>query len=522
MRRLIRVVAPPALLVLALAGCGGSSGGSGGGSPAATGKTLHLALSADPSPLDPDTYYEAEGLQITTAAYQGLLTYAPNSTTLVGALATKWTMSPDGKTYTFTLRPNVKFSDGTAFDAAAMQASFARRSALNGGPSYMLADVASTSAPNPLTFVVTLKNPVAPFLDYLASPYGPVAVSPAAVRTHAVGNDRAAAWLAGHSDGTGPYQLTSVVKSTKYVLTVNPNYWGPKPYYTEVDFAVVPDFSTQSLELQGGQLDMVLHGLNTRDYSSIAAQSGFQVQNFPTLFKVQAWVNPKSAVFGPMPAREALEKSLDTTALTRQIYGDRATPSTQYYPNGMLPDGAVPDTWTPSPSALGTAVSADKNAKVVIGYYGDNSLQQLADTLQVQLQHAGLSATVRPYNAAQVFALPTTPAQRPDLLLAAMNPDAAHVDTWMSVYQEAHAPVNFLGCAVPAADALAQQARNTADAAQSQALYIKAAKDYQASLCWIDIADLHDTIAAAGALTGWQHELPWVFTVDLATLKPKK
>jgi peptide/nickel transport system substrate-binding protein len=519
MRRHIRVIVPPALLVLALAGCSGSGGGS---SPAATSKTLNLALSADPSPLDPDTYYEAEGLQITTAAYQGLLTYAPNSAKLVGELATKWTVSPDGTTYTFTLRPHVKFSDGTAFNAAAMQASFARRAALNGGPSYMLADVASTSAPNPLTFVVKLKKPVAPFLDYLASPYGPVAVSPTAARMHTLGNDRGAAWLAGHSDGTGPYQLTSVVKSTKYVLTLNPHYWGPKPYYTEVDFAVVPDFSTQSVELQGGQLDMVLHGLNTRDYSSIAGTPGFQVQNFPTLFKVQVWVNPKSAVFGPMPAREGLKKSLDTTALTKQIYGGRAAPSTQFYPDGMLPDGTVPDTWTPDPPALAAAVSADKNAKVVIGYYGDNSLQQLADTLQVQLQHAGLSATVRPYDAAQVFALPTTPAQRPDLLLAAMNPDAAHVDTWMSVYQEAHAPVNFLGCAVPAADNLANQARNTANAAQSQALYIQAAKDYQASLCWINIADLHDTIAAVGSLTGWQHELPWVFTVDLATLKPKK
>lgn len=138
-------------------------------------------------------------------------------------------MSPDGKTYTFTLRPNVKFSDGTPFDAAAMQASFARRKALNGGPSYMLADVASTSAPNPLTFIVTLKKPVAPFLDYLASPYGPVAVSPAAARMHTAGNDRGAAWLASHSDSTGPYQLTTVVKSTQYVLTQNPHYWGPKP-----------------------------------------------------------------------------------------------------------------------------------------------------------------------------------------------------------------------------------------------------------------------------------------------------
>jgi peptide/nickel transport system substrate-binding protein len=312
MRTATSALALALVLGAALTAC---SANSPSATSTSTSTTLRLALSADPAPLDPDTYYEAEGLQITTAAYQGLLTYKPDSPEIAGLLAKSWKVSADGKTYTFALRTDVKFSDGTAFDAAAMKASFERRVTLAGGPAYMLAEVDSLDAPTPATFVVHLKKPVAPFLDYLASPYGPVAVSPAAVKANAAGGDHGAGWLAAHTAGTGPYQLSSVVKSTRYVLTANTHYWGVKPRFTQVDFAVIPDFSTQSISLQGGQLDMVLHGLNTRDYAAIEQNPGFQVQHLPTLFKTQIWVNPDSAVFGPRAARQAL--SLDPPSEVR-------------------------------------------------------------------------------------------------------------------------------------------------------------------------------------------------------------
>jgi peptide/nickel transport system substrate-binding protein len=509
-----------AVIVIAgmLAGCG--SAGAQSDATAGSASTLRMALSADPSPLDPATYYEAEGLQITTSTYEGLLTYAPNSSRLIPQLATSWDISPDALTYTFHLASGVKFSDGSTFDAAAMKSSFEREIALKGGPSYMLAEVASIDAPDADTFVVKLDKPVTPFLDYMASPYGPKAVSPTAVAAHTVKGDSAAAWLGTHSAGTGPYVLSKVVTGTQYVLTTNQYFHGRKPAYSTVNFAIVPDFSTQSLELQSGELDVVLHGLSTMDYTSLAANSNLRVHNFPTLAKTQIWINPASEVFGDMKARQALKTSINNSTLTRKIYGDRGTASTQLFPNSMLPDGAVADTWKPHASALKTALVSDKGKSVVVGYYGDGSLQEMANAVQVQLQQAGVSATVREYNPAQVFALPTDPTQRPDLLIATMNPDAVNVDTWISVYMEAAAPVNFLGCSAPAADALADTARNTPDAATATSLYEKAGAVYRDSLCWIDVSDIFDTIAASKSVTNMQHQLPWLFTIDLAALKP--
>lgn len=376
------------------------------------------------------------------------------------------------------------------------------------------------STPGPLTFIVHLKQPVAPFLDYLASPYGPLMTSPSAVARHARNGDHAAAWLADHTAGTGPYVLTSVRKGADYVMEYNTYYSGPKPYFTKLVFSVIPDFSTQLIDLENGQLDMVLHGLSTAEYRSLSTNPKFTVQNPPALFKAQVWINPASKEFGPAAGRRALQAALNVQQLTAEAFGARGTPSTQFYPTGMLPSGAVPDTSSYHPGQLAAYASRDKGKNVVIGYYGDNSLQQLASQIQVILQNASINATVQPENPAQVFALPTTPTARPDLLVASMNPDAAHPDTWSRIYGYSNGAVNFLGCSVPAADRMLNAGLVNPRPAASQADYIAAGKLYRDSLCWLNIADIHDTIAAQAGLCGWQHELPWVFVTRFATLQP--
>ncbi|MDT5340135.1 MAG: peptide/nickel transport system substrate-binding protein, partial [Mycobacterium sp.] len=142
-----------AALLLASTACSGTSNSPTDNGASTT--TVRTPLMSDPPPLDPDVFYQPEGLLIMTSAYQGLLQYAPGSTKIAGLLAMKWTMSPDGLTYTFTLRDGVKFADGTPFDSAAAKASFQRRIAMAAGPSYMLADVKDMQTPDRLTFVVT-------------------------------------------------------------------------------------------------------------------------------------------------------------------------------------------------------------------------------------------------------------------------------------------------------------------------------------------------------------------------------
>jgi peptide/nickel transport system substrate-binding protein len=507
-----------AIAVLAMTGtaCSGSTNNATDNTTLTS--SVRTPLLSDPPPLDPDTFYQPEGLLIMTSAYQGLLHYAPASTTIEGLLATKWTVSPDGLTYTFTLRPGVKFADGTPFNSAAAKASFQRRIDMASGPSYMLAQLKDMQAPDPMTFVVTLKKPVAPFLDYLASPYGPLMTSPTAVAQHAAGGDNATAWLASHSAGTGPYALTEALPADHYTLSANTNYWGTAPQIKTVTLPVMTATAVQRLQLEQGQLDMILHGLSKGDYEAVAAGSKTEVLQQNALVKALVMVNPASSVFGPLRARQALSAGLDQTALTTQVFGQQGSPSTQFYPTGMLPDGAVPDQHQHDPSEL-TALGS-KGGKVVIGYpTGDSTLQDLANQIQVILQQAGLTPTIQDFPSGQFFALNEHPEQRPDLLLASFNPDAAHPDTWSRIYQYTNAPVNLQGCSVPAADALLDEGSAEPDHAKSQALYIEAAKAYRDSVCWVNLADLHNSVATRKGYSDWQGQPAWMWDTDFSTLK---
>ena len=517
MKNMTAVTSLAVTVVLALTGtaCAGSSNGPSDG--AAATSTIRTPLLSDPPPLDPDSFYQPEGLLIMTSAYQGLLQYTPGTTRLEGLLAPKWTVSSDGLVYTFNLRPGVKFADGTPFDSAAAKASFQRRIDLAGGPAYMLADVKDMQTPDPLTFVVGLTKPVAPFLDYLASPYGPLMTSPTVVAQHTSGNDHAAGWLASHTAGTGPYELTEAVPASHYTLSANKNYWGPQPRITTVSLPVIAVTAVQRLQLGSGQLDMILHGLSKGDYESLAGGANTEVLQQDALVKAEVMINPASQVFGSRDARAALSAGLDQNALTKTVFGAQGSPSTQFYPVGMLPDGAVPDTHAVDPSKL--AALGAKGGDVTIGFpTGDSSLQDLANQIQVILQKAGLAATIRDFPSAQFFALNEHPEQRPDLLLASFNPDAAHPDTWSRIYQYTNAPVNLQGCSVPDADKLLDQGSAEPDRAKSQALYVDAAKAYRDSLCWVNLADLHNSVAAHKGYSGWQGQPAWMWDTDFSTL----
>jgi peptide/nickel transport system substrate-binding protein len=91
-------------------------------------KVLDLAFTSDMNPPDPDANYQLQGNTVMLALYEGLLEYSPEGTTdIVGRLAESWEVSDDNLTYTFTLRENLTFADGTPLDSTALLRGFERR-----------------------------------------------------------------------------------------------------------------------------------------------------------------------------------------------------------------------------------------------------------------------------------------------------------------------------------------------------------------------------------------------------------
>jgi peptide/nickel transport system substrate-binding protein len=516
-------IAAAVALTLLLAACGSkSTSSSTPSSTASASRDLKIGFVSDMQVPDPDIFYEVEGNLVVTSVYEGLVRYKPDSTEIEGALATDWTVSPDGMTYTFKIRPGVTFASGAPMDATSWVKSFKRRTDVNSAPAYMLADVASTSATDPQTFVVKLKNPVSPFLDYLAAPYGPKAVD-FTVLDKQGGSDFGQSYLATHSAGTGPYVISKFEVGQGYQLTSNPTYWGGAPFYETVDISIIPDMATQRLKLESGELDMVLHGMPVADVESFRSQPGFQVMQFPVLLKTAIAANPNKGPFQSAALRKALQESIDKSALTQQIYQSQATASAQIYPAGMLPSSMAQDVSTINPDALKAAVDAlpADQRKVDMGYSEDEggTIPRIAETVAAQLKTAGLDVTVRGIPIAQVFDLPNQTATAPDLLMWTFNPDAAHPDTWIRIFMNTKGSLNFLQCSVPEADALMDQGLVATDKTAMQDLYGKAGDAVVASGCFTTVADNQDVVISRSGITGFVHQLPTPYTVRLKDLK---
>jgi len=481
--------------------------------------TLHLAFAADMQVPDPDIFYELEGNAVVTSVYEGLVRYKPNSIQVEPALATSWTVSPDGLTYTFHLRPGVKFHDGTTMDSTAVMGSFERRTAVNSSPAYMLAAVNHYETPDPLTFVVVLNQPVSAFFDYLAAPYGPKVQSPAVLAAHA-GTDNAQSWLTTHDDGTGPFTISSFLPGQEYTLSRFDSYWGGKPYIQTIDIKIIPDITTQRLELEGGQLNMILHGLSTQDVAALSGNSKLEIHQFPANLKTLLFVNSNKGIFTSLALRTALRSAINKSAIVTSVYGSRATVSNQIYPTGELPTSLAADTPKYNPSLLAKAVAKLSNKSILLEYdTQDATNQRVADFVQTELQNDGLKVTERGIPISQVFDLPNHPDQAPDLLIDSTNPDASHPDTWVRIYMNTAGSLNYLQCSVPAADAAMDRGLHSLSPSAIQAAYGQAGSLIAQSGCFDTIADVKETVVAQKGYSDYIHQLPTLFTIRFGDLK---
>ncbi len=501
-------------LLVAMAGCGAktksAAGGKGGGD------VLRIPYLADMSVPDPDVFYDIEGNSVILSAYQGLVRYAPDSTRIVPNLATSWTIAPDRLTYTFHLRPGVKFHDGTALTAAAVKRSFERRLAVGQAPAYMVKPIAEMLTPSALTFVVKLKHAVDPFMAYMASSWGPKIIGPQALVTHA-GSDHAQKWLRTHEDGTGPFALTAFERGRQYVLTRSATYWGPKPYFRRVLIKITPDIGTQRLELQNGDLDAVLHSFPASELSSLP--SSIKVERKDSFLQLLLYVNTHKAPFSAAAARTGLRSTVDVNKLVSAAYAGTATQASGPYPPGLLADQPkLP--YAPDPAAAKAAAGKASTKNLTLAYTSDESgvLRRASELLQAQLSGAGYHVTLKEVQLPQVYGFVKSLGSAPDLLLTTNTPDAANPDTWARILFYSSGGLNFFGFKDPAINSELDQAVS-APPARATALYEQVGRRVLDSNAMFFLGNVKDVFALDKSLTGVEHvpAYPWRF--DFGTLR---
>ncbi|HEV2282169.1 MAG TPA: ABC transporter substrate-binding protein [bacterium] len=286
----------------------------------AGGKTLSVAMLLNIHTLDPGRTLENATNNIDHVTYDALVTFeGEDLKTIRPSLATKWAVSPDGLTYTFTLRPNVKFASGNPMTAADFKWSFERLMNIKGNGAWLLDGVSSVEAPNPMTLVIKLSRPKPAQLAIMTTPsLSPVDTKVVTAQGGDAGSDakekdKAEAYLNAHSAGTGAFVLESYVPNQEIIMVKNPNYWrGP----SSVDRVVVRNIiepSAQALMVQKGDIDIAVN-IQADQARRLRHADGVVVKSSPELNVVNVIINTNPQVSGPFASpkvREAIRYAID-------------------------------------------------------------------------------------------------------------------------------------------------------------------------------------------------------------------
>jgi peptide/nickel transport system substrate-binding protein len=289
MTRLLAILTTLALVLGACAGSPGPSGGSSGGaassSPSAAkptyGGTITFGLENDVSNLDPMRSSLFVDRNIHYAMYDSLVRVSPKGD-IIPWLADKWTTADDGKSVTFTLRKDVKYHDGTVFDAESVKWNIDRyRTTAGSSRTGDLAAVESVTVVDASTVRFNLKLAFAPLLAALVDRAG-MMVSKSV--ENAMGPDFT---LKPFKAGTGPFILTEAVKADHYTLEKNPSWWGKDsdgnrlPYLEKIIVRPITDPDIRLTNLRTANVH-VLNGLSGKDVPAVKSDPTLNYQETPS------------------------------------------------------------------------------------------------------------------------------------------------------------------------------------------------------------------------------------------------
>ncbi|GHO70791.1 peptide ABC transporter substrate-binding protein [Ktedonobacter sp. SOSP1-52] len=361
------------LLAVLVAACGGNSGGSGStGSKLSDDKQVYVNASqtaglSDLATLDPALSTDAPSISAIDLMFTGLVQLDDNLK-VYGELAQSWTTSKDGRTWTFKLRPGIKFSDGNPITADDVIFSIDRalkpelKSTV--APSYLglvkdsdkrfagkvptlIND--SLFAPDPSTVKIITNQNAQYFLDALTYSTSYV-VEKSFVQKY---GDTAFLKHLGEGGCSGPFKLDQY-NSGKYASFVpNSNYWGSKPQLKKVVLPFYKDPQTAYKAFQTNQLDLA--NVPPANLDQARALPNNQYRQVPQLTIDYFAMNYLAKPFNNIKIRQAFALAVDKSAIEKSIYKGARLATNHIVPQGM--PGYNPDLKGP---AGVTSVKGDK------------------------------------------------------------------------------------------------------------------------------------------------------------------
>lgn len=325
-KRLLALLLGSALALGALGGCGQNEDStvSTVGTGAAKNELVFVNY-RDIRDLNPHLY--AGEMYAQSILYDTLVSITEDG--YAGCLAESWTVSEDGRVYTFKIREGVTFSDGTVCDANAILANFNAIIANKERHTWleMMNLLVGVSAPDEHTFVIELSQAYYPMLTELGCIRPFAMISPNCM-TDGQTKDGVNGYI-----GTGPYVLTDFVTDEYAVFERNETYWGEAPAIEKITVKVIPDNQTRIMALESGEIDLIF-GKNMLDADAIQQyvdSEKFKVGLSDPTSTRHIVLNTTNDVLSDVAVRQALQHATNRQAISEGIFYGLEQPADTLY-----------------------------------------------------------------------------------------------------------------------------------------------------------------------------------------------
>ncbi len=391
-----------ATLALSLAACSstdapaGDASGAASGAPVEYRDTLYVGVSGDQDTLDPQVNVTND--KVLRLMYDGLLTFDQEGN-VVAALAESWEPSEDYMTWTFNLRQDVMFADGSQFNSADVVATFERLMTGNYRYSSRFEFIGSVTAIDDFTVEFGMAYQYALAESMLASQAAFI-LDDAYIAEYGddLGIDVATV------NGTGPYMITTWDPEEQMVFAANPNWWGGEVGTPNIQYTVIPEAASRAIALEAGEID-ILDNPPIDDYARLASTEGLVGVSAPGYGLQGFQFNvSEGRLFEDVLLRQAVSHALDRETAVEGLYGMNGetptlapvAPQVEAYTDmGVIeydPELAM--------ELLAEAGYPDGFDISLMVYGGYNKGIELSEVVKAQLAEVGINVTIETVDAA--------------------------------------------------------------------------------------------------------------------------
>lgn len=471
--------------------------------------------------LDPAEVFEFTASEMLGNSYQPLIGYdVKDVSKIFGVVAESWTVSPDGKTISFTIRPGNKFASGNPVTAADAVFSLQRAVKLDKSPAFIITQFGITAdnvdetikQTGEMTFDFTMDQPYAPSLVlYALTATVAYVVDKELVMSHASGGDFGYDWLRTHYAGSGPFTIREWRANDVVVMERNPNYVGAAPAMARVIYRHIPEPATERLLLEKGDID-IARKLGPDEFTALAKDPGIAIDAGPKGSIYYMGLNQKNAFLAKPEVREAMKYLVDYQAIADTIMNGGVTVHQAFLPIGFL--GAIDD----NPYALNVAKAKELLAKaglpdgftVTIDTRNTADITAMATAIQRTMAEAGITLEIVPMDEKQ--ALTRYRAREHDIYIGRWGPDYQDPHTNADTF--ASNPDNGDGAAakplawrnaweIPEETAETKAAMLEPDATKRAAMYEELQRDGQANSPFVIMFQEIERIARRANVEGF-------------------